>query len=185
MRATSSRTKSALALLMACCAQLGTTGAEAQATWKPTRPVTFVVPYSVGGGIDATARAAAKQLSVIWGQPVVIENLPGADGIIGARKVITSQQDGYTLLVQVPALLLSKYTPGFSGEDPVPQLEPISIISKSSNALTISGKLAAKTLPEFIQYCKTSPTPCSFATGDTTGKFFLQKFVVEAGIPNP
>jgi len=184
MRAKSSRTKCALALFMACCAQFGATSAQAQTTWKPTRPVTLIVPYSVGGGIDAAARTAAKQLSVIWGQPVVIENLPGADGVIGARKVIASKQDGYTLLVQVPALLLSKYTPGFSGEDPVSQLEPISIISRSSNALTISGKLAAKTLPEFIQYCKTSPTPCSFATGDTTGKFFLQKFVVEAGIPN-
>jgi len=184
MRETFSSAKPMLALLIVCCTQFGIMEAHAEATWTPARPVTLIVPYSVGGGIDATARAAAKQLSVIWGQPVLIENLPGADGMIGARRVIASKQDGYTLLVQVPALLLSKYTPGFSGPDPVAQLEPISIISKSSNALTINGKIAATTLTEFIQHCKTSTTPCSFATGDTTGKFFLQKFVVEAGIPN-
>ena len=184
MKTIISKSRLALAFLSACCVQLGTSSVQAQGTWKPTRPVIIVVPFSPGGGIDATARAAAKQLSVIWGQSVVVENLPGADGVIGARRVIDSKQDGHTLLIQAPSLLLTKYTPDFSGPDPVTRLEPISIISKASNAIVISGKLGAKTLPEFIQYCRTSATPCSFATGDVTGKFFSQKLIVEAGIPN-
>lgn len=174
-----------LARLAVGCVVLATVAAaQAQEPWKPTRPITLVVPYSPGGGIDATARAAAKQLSVVWGQSVVVENLPGADGLIGARRVIEGKPDGYTLLIQVPALLLTKYTPGFSGPDPVTRLEPITVISRASNAVVISGKLPAKTMQEFVQYCKTSTTPCSFATGDTTGKFFSQKLIVEAGIPN-
>ena len=166
------------------CIQSTSFNLAAQIAWKPTKQVTIVVPYSPGGGIDATARAAAKQLSVIWGHPVVVENLPGADGAIGGRRVMESRQDGHTLLIQVPALLLSKYTPGFAGPDPLSRLEPVTVISKASNAVVISGKLQSKSLPEFIHYCKTSLNPCSFATGDTTGKFFMKKFVVEADIPN-
>ena len=73
--------------------------AVAQTVWQPDRPITLVVPYSAGGGTDATARAVSKQLGVIWKQPVVVENMPGADGLIGTRRVMEARPDGYTLLL--------------------------------------------------------------------------------------
>lgn len=67
------------------------TSTQAQPAWKPDRPVTIVVPYVPGGGTDASARATAKLLGEQWGQPVLVVNQPGADGLIGTRKVPRSQ----------------------------------------------------------------------------------------------
>ena len=88
--------------------------ALALADWKPSRPVTIVVPYVAGGGTDTTARATARLLSEQWGQPVVVENVPGADGLIGTRRVNESKPDGHTLLLQTPAIVLTKHAPAFS-----------------------------------------------------------------------
>jgi Tripartite tricarboxylate transporter family receptor len=104
---------------------LSVVSAQAQVAWKPERTVSFVVPYAPGGGTDATARAGSRQLSVQWSQSVVVENMPGADGLIGTRRVIEARSDGYTLLFQVPSLVLIKYTPGMKGLDPLARLEPI------------------------------------------------------------
>lgn len=61
------------------------------APWKPDRAVTLVVLHAAGGGTDATARAVSRQLGVLWGQPVVVENLPGADSLIGTRRVMDAK----------------------------------------------------------------------------------------------
>ncbi|MGQ2923461.1 Bug family tripartite tricarboxylate transporter substrate binding protein [Variovorax sp. DAIF25] len=147
--------------------------------WKPTRPVTLVVPYTPGGGTDSVARAVSKQLSVIWGQPVVIENLPGADGLIGTRKVIDAKPDGTTLLMQVPAIVLTRYTPGLKGVDPVSQLQPITAVAQASNAVVISGKLPAKSLAEFVEYCRRPGQRCSVATTDNQSRIMSRQFVSE------
>jgi len=147
--------------------------------WKPTRPVTVVVPYTPGGGTDSVARAVSKQLSVIWGQPVVIENLPGADGLIGTRKVIDAKPDGTTLLMQVPAIVLTRYTPGLKGVDPVSQLQPITAVAQASNAVVISGKLPAKSLAEFVEYCRRPGQRCSVATTDNQSRIMSRQFVSE------
>lgn len=153
--------------------------AATPAPWKPTRPVTLVVPYTPGGGTDSVARAVSKQLSVIWGQPVVIENLPGADGLIGTRKVIDAKPDGTTLLMQVPAIVLTRYTPGLKGVDPVSQLQPITAVAQASNAVVISGKLPAKSLAEFVEYCRRPGQRCSVATTDNQSRIMSRQFVSE------
>ena len=117
----------AVALALAAggaAAQAGTQAAPA-AGWKPERPVTLVVPYSPGGGTDVMARQVAKELSRRWGQAVNVENTPGADGLLGTRRVIESKPDGYTYLVQLPSLVLNKHLPGFKGADPTTQLIPV------------------------------------------------------------
>src|SRR6266850_7414048 len=72
-------------------------GALAQA--YPARPVTFIVPFSPGGGTDITARTVANKLTAKWGQSVIVENRAGAGGILGADAVAKARPDGYTLLI--------------------------------------------------------------------------------------
>lgn len=154
----------------------------AETAWVPTRPVTLVVPYNAGGGTDATARAVAKRLSALWKQPVIVENLGGADGLLGTRKVIDSPPDGYTLLFQVPSLVLMKYQPSLRGIDPVQRLEPISMVATSPTALVITGALPIQSLDELISYCKKHP--CSAGSGENSSKIRARQFADDFKLPN-
>ena len=157
--------------------------ATAQIAWKPERPVTLVVPYAAGGGTDATARAVSRRLGELWGQPVVVENLSGADGLIGTRKVVGAKPDGYTLLLQVPAITVTKYLPALKGVDPLSQLDPITAISTSPAAIVASAKLPVKTLGELFDYCKSADPPCSFATGESLARMRGKSLAAEGGMP--
>ncbi|MDO8776763.1 MAG: tripartite tricarboxylate transporter substrate binding protein [Burkholderiaceae bacterium] len=169
----------ALPLLALLAIVFAVSPVQAQTVWKPSRPVTLVVPYAPGGGTDTVARAVSKQLAVIWGQSVVVENLPGADGLIGTRKVMDAQPDGTTLLMQVPAIVLTKYTPGLKGIDPLSRLQPITAVAQASNAVVISGKLPVKSLTEFVQYCRRPGQRCSVATTDNQSRILSRQFVAE------
>ncbi len=173
------------AMSVAAFALSGPAQAQKSATgWKPDRSVTLVVPYGAGGGTDATARAVGKRLGEIWGQPVVVENLPGADGLIGTRKVIDAKPDGYTLLLQVPAITLTKHQPGMKGIDPLSQLEAITSLAQSPSTFVVNSKLPVKTFAEFVQYCTTAAQPCSMATGESIGRLLTRKLSAETGLPN-
>jgi tripartite-type tricarboxylate transporter receptor subunit TctC len=172
------------AAVLAAAATLGVAAnTSAQTTWKPDRQVTIVVPYVPGGGTDASARATAKLLGEQWGQPVVVLNMPGADGLIGTRHVMDAKPDGYTLLLQTPAIVLTKHTPSFRGADPLTRLVPVTNIAQSPGVIVANGKFPAKTLPELISYCKTASTPCSMGTGENVAKLFGQQLKAEA-LPN-
>ena len=158
--------------------------AQANNNWHPDRPVTLVVPYSAGGGTDATARAVSKQLGVIWHQPVIVENMPGADGLIGTRRVMEAKPDGYTLLLQVPSIIVTRYTPGLKGIDPLARLEPVTAVSQSPAAVVASAKLPVKTFGEVVQYCKTAAQPCSLGTGESLARISAKQLAAEAGLPN-
>lgn len=171
-------------LLIVTASALVAQAVGAQTAWKPDRPVSLVVPYAAGGGTDATARAVARRLGELWGQPVVIENMPGADGLIGTRRVMEARPDGYTLLLQVPAIVVTKYTPGLKGIDPLARLEPVTAVSVSPAAIVASAKVPAKTMAEFVAYCKTAATPCSLASGESLARISAKQLAAEAGIPN-
>ncbi|RZL93527.1 MAG: tripartite tricarboxylate transporter substrate binding protein [Variovorax sp.] len=171
-------------LLLACTAAFAMQGVLAQTAWKPEHPVSLVVPYAAGGGTDATARAVARRLGELWRQPVVVENMPGADGLIGTRRVMEAKPDGHTLLLQVPAIVVTKYTPGLRGIDPLARLEPVTAVSVSPAAIVASAKVPAKTLAEFVAYCKTATTPCSLASGESLARISARQLAAEAGIPN-
>jgi tripartite-type tricarboxylate transporter receptor subunit TctC len=157
----------------AAAAQAGTQAAPA-AGWKPERPVTLVVPYSPGGGTDVMARQVAKELSRRWGQAVNVENTPGADGLLGTRRVIESKPDGYTYLVQLPSLVLNKHLPGFKGADPTTQLIPVVAYSVLAGVYVVNTAIPGKTLPEVLAYCRTAPQPCTFGTTENTARLRLQ-----------
>jgi tripartite-type tricarboxylate transporter receptor subunit TctC len=173
-----------VALLVVAWGAFCTAGAVAQSTpWRPDHQVNLIVPYAAGGGTDTTARAVAKQLGVLWKQPVVVENIPGADGLIGTRRAMEAKPDGYTLLMQVPGIALTKHMPGFKGVDPLTQLIPVTAVSQSPAAIVASAKLPVKTLPELFQYCKNSKQPCSMASGETLARVSAKQISAEVPLP--
>lgn len=155
---------------------------QAGAAWKPMRAVTIVVPYAPGGGTDATARAVARRLSEAWGQPVLVENLAGADGLIGTRRVMDSRPDGQTLLLQVPSLLLMKYQSSLKGVNPVAQLEPVSALSMSPTAVVVTGKLPIHSLAELAAYCRKPGAACSAGSGENSSKLRARLFADAYGL---
>jgi tripartite-type tricarboxylate transporter receptor subunit TctC len=95
-----------------------------------------------------------------------------------------AKPDGYTLVLQVPSIVVTKYTPGLKGIDPLARLEPVTAVSQSPAAVVASAKLPVKTLGEFIQYCKSAAQPCSLATGESLARISAKQLAAEAGLPN-
>ena len=175
-------TPQAALALTAAIGFFGAAYAAPEAPWVPSRPVTLVVPYNPGGGTDATARAVACRLAVLWKQPVVVENLGGADGLIGTRRVIEAAPDGYTLLFQVPSILLMKYQRSLKGIDPVARLTPVTAVATSPTALVVTTTLPFKGLPDLIAYCRSQP--CNAGSGENSSKVRAQKFAADYQLPN-
>jgi tripartite-type tricarboxylate transporter receptor subunit TctC len=140
----------------------------ANAQGWPTKPLRMIVPFPAGGGTDLVARAAASKLSDALGQPVVVENRPGAGGTIGASAVANAAPDGYTIGVATSsthpaALALLKDVP----YDPVKSFAPITQIASTSFVLIGSPSLPPATFPELVAYAKANPGKLNFANVGT------------------
>ena len=152
------------------------------APWKPTRTVTLVVPYSPGGGVDAMARHVARELQAKWGQTVLVENVPGAGGLLGTRRVLDAPPDGHTLLVQIPSLLVIRHTPMYKGVDPAARLVPIATYSITAGVYAAHAGIPGKTFADLKRHCNAAPKPCSFGTTENMARVRLK--MLESDIPN-
>lgn len=154
----------ATVLAMALFAQLfAVTGAQAQAF--PNRLVKFVVPYTSGGSTDAAARGVTQRLSEIWGQPVVIENRPGAGGTIAAEYVAKAPPDGYTVLFSDhPTYVISPHLYSKLNYNPLTDLAPITVVFHSSPVLVMSNAVPAKDFKEFLAYARANPGKLSYGS---------------------
>jgi tripartite-type tricarboxylate transporter receptor subunit TctC len=169
---------------VAAVAAAGLPPSAAAAGWKPEHPVTMVVPYAAGGGTDAQARVVAKELSQLWGQPVVVENLGGADGLIGTRRVIDAKPNGLTLLVQLPSITLIRHLPAFKGTDPVSQLVPVSAFSTLPGVVAANAAVPVATMTEMVRHCKTAASPCSLGTTENMARLQARMLSEESALPN-
>ena len=158
------KTKSATALALAL--SLSTAPAVAQAPAFPDKPVPIVVPYSPGGGSENVSRAVSKHIADKWRQPVVVENLPGADGLIGTRRVMKAAPDGYTLLVSIPAIAIFKHTNKNLDVDPLTVLTPVSMLASGPTAMVVKGKTEIETIADLKRVCAQSSAKCSWASGE-------------------
>lgn len=132
-------------------------GTQAFAQAYPTKPVTIVVPYAAGGATDVIARMVGQKLSDKWGQPVIVNNRPGAGTAIGAESVVRAPADGYTLYMTTAAHTISASLYKKLSYDPIKDFAPISLTSVVPLVLVASPKLPAHTLQELIQYAKANP----------------------------
>ena len=140
--------------------------AIAQGQGYPNKPIRLVVPFPPGGSLDVVARAVGAKLSEAWGQPVVIDNRPGAGGNIGADLVAKSPPDGYTILegaLSTHAVNVTLY--GKLPYDPIKDFAPISLVAITPNVLVLNPAAPFNTVPELIAYAKANPGNLSFGSG--------------------
>jgi tripartite-type tricarboxylate transporter receptor subunit TctC len=151
-----------LRFLAALSLSLAAGHAAAQA--YPAKPVKLMVPFPPAGATDAVARFVAQKLAERWGQPVVVENRPGAGGSIGSDLVAKAAPDGYTLLMATtsthsigPSLSKLPY-------DPIKDFAPIIHVADVPNVLLVSPTLPVKTLKELVAYAKSKPGQLNYGS---------------------
>src|SRR5215208_1601310 len=130
----------------------------------PDRPVRIVVPFAPGGLNDTVARLIQPYLERSLGQPVIVDNRPGASGIIGADAVAKAPPDGHMLLMVASSYTVIPATNSKVPYDSARDLQPIAMVGKNPLLFVVAGKLAAKTLPEFVALAKASPGKLNYAS---------------------
>lgn len=148
----------------------------------PERPVTIVVPYPAGGGTDTIARKLARVLADEWKVSVIVENAPGAEGLIGTERVLRSPADGYTLLFQISQMMLWKKTMPNSKVDALRDFRYVSKIQTSPLAFGISPKLPVKSFKEYVQWCESNKGQCDWGSGSAYAQLIGRQLMDVAGI---
>ena len=166
-------TRTVRLLLAASLVATGCAVAQTPASY-PERPVRIVVPYAAGGATDAVARIVGQRMSQDLGQPVVIDNRPGADGNIGAELVAKAAPDGYTILMgDVGNLTMGPAVRKSTPYDAIRDFAPITQLVSAPNILAVHPSVPAQNFREFIAYAKANPNKLSYASSGTGGSAHL------------
>jgi tripartite-type tricarboxylate transporter receptor subunit TctC len=174
-----------LAKVLACALALTASAAPAHAQDYPTRPITLVVPYPAGGGVDAMARIVADKLTAALGQQVLVDNRGGGSGLVGTRAVIRSAPDGYTLFLgHTGSISINPSLYANSGFDPRKDFSPIGLIAAMPVALIANAKFPAQTIADVIALMKTNPGKYNIGTSavGTGGYLSAELFKSVTGI---
>ena len=159
-----------------------TAGAAAQGAWRPTRPVRLVVPYTPGGGADTTARLLAGPMGAALGQPLVVENRPGAGGSIGAAEVARAAPDGHTLMCDASAHAVNPAVLRGLSFDYATAFTPISQVTVIPMVVLVPTKGRAGTLAELARDLKARPgQPYGSAGNATAPHMATVLFLARAG----
>lgn len=152
-------------LAIAGIALAATQTASAQGVY-PDKPIHFIVAFVPGGATDTFARQISNDLQEALGQPVVIENRPGAGGYLAWNHVASSDPDGYTLLLAENAVAISQalYKKSKSSFDPITQYDAVAGLAASPSALVVANNVPVKTVAELLTYAKTVPQKMNFAS---------------------
>ena len=139
------------------------TGAQAQVF--PSKPVKIVVTTAAGGNTDIAARGVAQRLFAIWGQPVIVENRPGAGGTIAAAFVANAAPDGYTLLYAPDGtFVITPHLYSKLSYQPLTSFAPITAVFRTSSVIILSNAVPAKNFREFLVYAKANPGKLSYGS---------------------
>jgi len=169
-----------LAAVAAAAAHAGLAPAQA---W-PARPMRIIVPLPPGGSPDYMARLLSEKLQPVLGQPLVVENKPGASGHIARDFVAKAPADGYTLLMTEASHVISAAVGAKLPYDPINDFQPIALIATIPFGLTVNSKTPVHTLREFIDYAKASPRPLTYGTAGVGAPhhFAVELLRAETGI---
>jgi tripartite-type tricarboxylate transporter receptor subunit TctC len=164
---------------LVAAAMVFTTAAQAQ---FPTKPVTLVVPFAAGGSNDILARHLGDNLSKMWGQPVVVSNMPGAGAAIGSAHVSKAPPDGHTLLIASVTFTMNPAVQQNLPFDPVKGFKPVAMIGKVPLVLVVGKSVPAKTIQEFLQTAKSKELAYATSGLGTVNQFGAELFAQSAGI---
>lgn len=132
----------------------------------PVKPIRLVVPFTPGGSSDILARAIGQELTKAWGQPVVIDNVPGAGGSLGADKVAKAMPDGYTLLMgHIGTLAVNPLIYPKLSYDPIKNFAPVAWVARVPNVLVVHPSVAAKSVKELVALAKAKPGQLNYGSG--------------------
>jgi tripartite-type tricarboxylate transporter receptor subunit TctC len=171
-------------LLAVAAASLVALPLAVQAQDYPTRPIRLVVPFPPGGPTDVLARIVASRLGERLGQPVVVDNKPGASGMIGADLVAKAAPDGYTLLANASIHVINPSLYAKTSYDAIADFAPVSNLADVPLVLAVNPKLAARTVKELVALAKSSKPSLAFASaGNATSQHLAgEAFKIAAGI---
>ncbi|MEO8203142.1 MAG: tripartite tricarboxylate transporter substrate binding protein [Betaproteobacteria bacterium] len=171
-----------LGMFVAAALVLGASAAQAQ---FPARPIHFVSPWAPGGANDILARAIGNEISKSLGQPVIIENKPGASGTTGTATVAKAAPDGYTItLGSTPSYATAKSMYPALPYDPIRDFAPVTLVARVSNLLVVHPSVPATSVKELIAYAKANPGKLNFTSvgSGSTPHLSAELFKMLAGV---
>ncbi len=170
-------------LILVAAAVLATGGVLAQAAY-PSKPVRFLVPFTAGSGTDLIARSIADTMSKSMGQPIVIENKPGAGGTIAAGQVAKGEADGYTVLVHSSGHALNPAIYSTIGYDTLKDLTGITPLAALPNVLVVNPAKGWKSVADLVAAARAKPGQLNYASAGVGSATHLnaEKFRLQAGI---
>jgi tripartite-type tricarboxylate transporter receptor subunit TctC len=160
---------------------LGAMPALAQETF-PIKPLRMVVPLPAGGPTDFMARTMAQQLAATLGQPVIVDNKPGADGAVAARDVMSAPPDGYTLLFAIGSMLAVPLQSKPAAFVWATEFEPVGKVGRVSFCLAVNTDVPAKSVTELIAYARANPGKLNYATSTLGELMAASQFMKATGI---
>lgn len=173
--------RTAVRCAMACAvvsAAFALSMAPARAQGYPSKPVRLLVGFPPGGPVDTVARVVAQRLPAHLGQPVVVENRPGADASIAMEALARSAPDGYTIYLLQPGVAINPALYKSVPFDPLKDFAPITLVGESPNLIVITPGLSAKSLTEFIALAKDKPGHLNY--GSTSSPTLLATELLNA-----
>jgi tripartite-type tricarboxylate transporter receptor subunit TctC len=145
----------------------------ARAETYPSHPVQVIVPFAAGGGVDIIARILQPKMEDFLRQPLVIQNRPGAAGIIGTNSVAKAAPDGYTLLFTLTPHVVNAFMYKQLPYDPLRDFAPISLTATTSNVLAVNPNVKANSVRELIDLAKAHPATLNYGTPGVGSAFHL------------
>src|SRR5258708_1681904 len=149
-------------MLAIAASVVATVGAASAQTGFPTRAVHLFVPYPAGGAVDILARTLGDELSKNWGQPVIVENRPGAGGLVASQALATSAPDGYTLIVVASGHATNPFLYAKLPYDTFKDFTPISLLASSPNILLVRADSPYRTLADLLAAARQKPGGLSY-----------------------
>jgi tripartite-type tricarboxylate transporter receptor subunit TctC len=158
------------------------TGSDAAKDF-PSRSIKIVVPFPAGGPSDVLARLIGQKMSEDWGQPVVIENRPGANTVIGAQIVKAAAPDGYTMLMAIDSTLtMNQFLYRTPPYDPIADFAPVTLVAKTMQLLMVNSASEVKTIQDLIGKAKANAGKLNFGAGTITTRLTGFLFNKAAGV---
>jgi tripartite-type tricarboxylate transporter receptor subunit TctC len=165
-------------LSLAMCVLAAPTPALAQ---YPAKPVRLIVPFAAGGATDSAARTVGQALARSLGQPVLVENKPGAEGAIAGQAVAGAPADGYTLLFGAISMLALPFTMKPAPFDALADFAPVTTVGRLTFGMYVNPGVPSRSMAEFVAYARANPGKLNYASSTVSEQLAASQFMKAAG----